>query len=67
MSKQEDKLEQKSPSKTEIRGALDGAELNQISDLELDKVTGGLRKAGGDSREAGTPFLVYKFSTVFTK
>ena len=58
MAKRKDKLEQKSPAKTEISGAPDDTELNQT---ELDKVTGGVRKSGGDPRSAGTPYLQFKF------
>jgi bacteriocin-like protein len=30
--------------------------LEEISDRELDKVTGGMRKSGGDPNSAGKPF-----------
>jgi hypothetical protein len=30
--------------------------LDEISDRELDKVTGGMRKGGGDPKTAGKPF-----------
>jgi hypothetical protein len=29
---------------------------DEVSDRELDKVTGGMRKAGGDPSSAGKPF-----------
>ena len=29
---------------------------DEISDRELDKVSGGMRKAGGDPKSAGKPF-----------
>jgi hypothetical protein len=37
--------------------------LDEISDLELDKVTGGMRKSAGTSSSAGTPFLRFDLKT----
>jgi hypothetical protein len=37
--------------------------LDEISDRELDKVSGGMRKSGGDPSSAGKPFLRFKFDT----
>ena len=61
MSKHDDKLEQKSPAKIEISGALDDKDLEQVSGgdstvvLQHEHVTGqgkvglGMRKSGGDT------------------
>jgi hypothetical protein len=62
MTRYENKPEQKSPAKPGISGAPDSAP-NEISDLELDKVAGGMRKAGGDPHSAGKPFLKFDFKT----
>jgi hypothetical protein len=39
---------------------------DELQQNELNKVTGGMRKAGGDQSTSGKEFLQFKFSTVFT-
>ena len=69
MSKHDEKLEQKSPSTTEISGALDDKNLENVTGgdntvvLQHERVTGqtnaglGLRKSAGESNGAGSMFL----------
>src|SRR5438105_10233323 len=39
---------------------------NCCAGAHYDKVTVAMRKAGGDPKNAGAPFLVYTFQTAFT-
>ena len=40
--------------------------IRELTLADLDSVSGGCRKAGGDPQTSGKEFLTFRFDTVFT-